>query len=205
MKPAHRDIPGAATALRLVWDRAPAQAWRNGGGVTRELFAWPPGEAWQVRVSIADIDRSGPFSSFAGVTRWFVVLEGEGVELGLPGGDVTLRPGDAARCFDGAAAPACRLLDGPTRDLNLMLRDAQGGLQGVDDGQPWRPAGSQCGLFTPVAGQVEVDGAGWHTVPAMSLWWWASAPERLRFRRDAPAPVASPAWWLFATPTEVPR
>lgn len=206
MKPAHRDVPGVDSAQRFQWEHTPAQPWRNGGGVTRELFAWPPGEAWQVRVSIADIERSGPFSAFPGVTRWFAVLDGEGVALDLPGGTVNLHPGDAARCFDGAAAPGCRLLDGPTRDLNLMLRQAEGGLQLVDDRQPWQPMGQQCGLFTPLAGQVAADDEGWQTVPAMSLWWWPAAPAHLRFRRNASPgnapldPASMPAWWLFATP-----
>ena len=57
------------------------QPWRNGGGLTRELLAWPDAEAWQCRLSVADITRAGPFSAFPGVTRWFAVLEGEGVVL----------------------------------------------------------------------------------------------------------------------------
>ena len=33
---------------RLVrWIDATAQRWRNGGGNTRELLAWPPGDAWR--------------------------------------------------------------------------------------------------------------------------------------------------------------
>jgi environmental stress-induced protein Ves len=39
--------------------RVSAQPWRNGGGLTRELCTWPPGAAWQVRVSVADITRMG--------------------------------------------------------------------------------------------------------------------------------------------------
>ena len=27
------------------------QPWRNGGGLTRKLLAWPPGAGWQVRIS----------------------------------------------------------------------------------------------------------------------------------------------------------
>ena len=32
----------------------PAQPWRNGGGLTRELLAWPQGQAWQQRGDRAD-------------------------------------------------------------------------------------------------------------------------------------------------------
>jgi hypothetical protein len=31
---------------------------------------------------------------------------------------------DAPLCFDGGAATACQLIDGPTQDFNLMVRDA---------------------------------------------------------------------------------
>jgi hypothetical protein len=40
------------------------QPWRNGGGLTRELWTWPSAEGWWVRVSVADIEKDGPFSTF---------------------------------------------------------------------------------------------------------------------------------------------
>ena len=46
-------------------DAAP-QAWRNGGGVTRELLTWPNADDWIVRLSVADIEKDGPFSAFPG-------------------------------------------------------------------------------------------------------------------------------------------
>jgi hypothetical protein len=106
------------------------QPWRNGGGVTHELLAWPSAADWQLRLSVADIERDGPFSSFPGVQRWFCVLQGEGVLLEFNGQNKRLRLGDAPLGFDGAAAPGCLLLAGPTRDLNLMLRGLQAGEQG---------------------------------------------------------------------------
>ena len=191
------------TTPRIVrWDQVPAQPWRNGGGVTRELLAWPAGEAWQLRVSVADIDRSGPFSAFAGVTRWFVVLDGAGVVLTLPGGESRLQPGSPACCFDGADAPGCHLIDGPTRDLNLMLRGAAGGMAPVLAGETWRPGAAQCGLFSAVAGELTVDAAGAVlALPAMALCWWSEAPPALSFRPAPDAtPLAMPGWWLAATP-----
>jgi len=62
-------------------DAAPRR-WRNGGGVTRELPAWPSPQEWRVRVSVADVEREGPFSSFPGVDRWFAVIDGAGVAAG---------------------------------------------------------------------------------------------------------------------------
>jgi uncharacterized protein len=118
------------------------QPWRNGGGRTRELFAWPAGSDWKLRISLADIDADGPFSAFAGVQRWFAVVSGAGVVLALPTqGDRRLTIADEPLAFDGAAAPDCHLIDGSTRDLNLMLRGGlEGRMQRAVSGQAWREA-----------------------------------------------------------------
>jgi environmental stress-induced protein Ves len=99
-----------------------AQPWKNGGGVTRELLAWPRAGDWLVRVSVADIEANGPFSPYPGVQRWFTVLEGMGVRLEFAGSASILTPEQPPLAFDGADAPFCELLAGPTRDLNLMVR-----------------------------------------------------------------------------------
>lgn len=96
-------------------------AWRNGGGTTRELVAWPSGQPWTWRVSVAEVTQSGPFSSFEGVQRWFAVLEGEGVCLTLDGHQHMLRQADQPLKFDGAALTSCALLGGATQDFNLMV------------------------------------------------------------------------------------
>jgi uncharacterized protein len=107
----------APTVVRLA-DVVP-QSWKNGGGVTRELLAWPRADDWMLRVSIADIDSDGAFSSFPDVTRYFAVLSGNGIALEGVG---ELRVGDAPVQFDGDVSRHCRLLDGSTRDLNVMIR-----------------------------------------------------------------------------------
>ena len=101
MSPAqgHHDAQGSAAPSDPVLVAAatvPAQAWRNGGGQTRELLAWPAQGDWQLRISRADIDRDGPFSAFPLVERWFAVLQGHGVVLGFGGGDHTVRQGSGA-------------------------------------------------------------------------------------------------------------
>ncbi len=102
------------------------QPWKNGGGVTRELLAWPNVNDWVMRLSVADIERDGPFSAFPGIDRWFAVLSGNGVRLGSSA--KTLQRTNDALHFDGALAPSCELVDGATRDLNLMIRrDAASG------------------------------------------------------------------------------
>lgn len=188
----------------------PAQRWRNGGGLTRELLAWPAGAAWQVRVSVAEIEADGPFSVFPGVQRWFTVLQGAGVELSMGGQRHTVQRGDAPLCFSGDLPTACHLLDGPTRDLNLMLRGAAGAMVTAADGQAWSPKASQCGLFSAVAGRCEAqsdgaalaaDFAGATEVPAYSLLWFATAPTSVRFIAGQ-RPAGLIGWWLAANTAE---
>jgi uncharacterized protein len=197
--------PGSAvSAPRIVhWQDAPAQPWRNGGGLTRVLLTWPDTEAWQCRLSVADITRAGPFSAFPGVTRWFAVLDGEGVVLRGSAGARTLRAGDPALCFDGAQAPDCTLIDGPTRDLNLMLRGAEGRLAPVVDRQAWSPAEAQsgatlAGVFALVDGHLDAGQGDPVAVPAMSLCWWPGAPRSLVFRTEAPGRTRPLGWWWEA-------
>lgn len=177
---------------------APTQPWRNGGGTTRELLAWPSDAqagAWQVRVSVADITRDGPFSPFPGVHRAFAVLEGAGVELDFAAtanrspaglhaapheagaGVRCLAAGEDAITFDGAQAPGCRLIAGLTRDLNLMVRSHVGqarmtwatpGQSAVSQG-PWR------GLYTHGGARLDT-AAGPVALPAATLAWSDAEP-----------------------------
>jgi environmental stress-induced protein Ves len=98
--------------------------WKNGGGTTLEVALHPPGAGWDSfawRVSIAQIDRSGPFSTLPGVDRKLVVLDGGMVLTGVRADAVEVRPYDCVS-FAGEAQVASRLLDGPTRDFNVMTR-----------------------------------------------------------------------------------
>jgi len=120
-------------------------AWKNGGGITRELLAWPHPTDWVFRLSVAEVQTDGPFSRFDGVQRWFAVLSGAGVGLRV-GAGVSLRmgagvglrmgamapsevhvltPASSPLCFDGALPVDCTLIDGATHDFNLMVRTDQ--------------------------------------------------------------------------------
>ena len=98
--------------------------WKNGGGTTRELIAWPDAEHWVWRMSVAEVAQSGPFSRFDGVQRWFAVLGGAGVALTHNGTRHTLTVDSAPFCFDGGGPTECELRDGATLDFNLMTRVA---------------------------------------------------------------------------------
>jgi environmental stress-induced protein Ves len=100
-----------------------ATPWKNGGGITHEAIRVPPtGEVFLWRVSVAQIDSSGPFSDFSGYDRKMVLLQGRGIALEFGSGERrALRSmGDWVE-FDGAMATRCELLDGPCVDLNLMV------------------------------------------------------------------------------------
>ncbi len=96
--------------------------WRNGGGMTRELLAWPSKHDWIWRISVAEVASDGAFSQFEGVQRWLAILSGTGVRLNMDAEMIELRERSAPFAFDGATPVHCTLLDGPVQDLNLMLR-----------------------------------------------------------------------------------
>jgi len=183
------------TLHRVQLADCPAQPWRNGGGRTRELLAWPDARDWAVRVSVADIGASGPFSAFAGVERWFAVLDGAGVVLALPGGDVTLRPGDPPLRFDGACAPGCRLTGGATRDLNLMVRrDGRNArMWSAAEGSAIAGPTRWRAIYAAGPAQLEFDGAA-EALPAGTLVW-SDDHGAARWRLRAPAR----AWWMAVT------
>lgn len=185
-------------------DQVEPQAWRNGGGQTRELLAWPGREDWQLRISVADIDRDGPFSPYPGVDRWFAVVEGAGVRLQLPGGARSIDTNSAPVHFQGEDAPGCDLLDGPTRDLNLMVRRAQGlaAMQRAEPGADLTAPAALRALFCADAVTLHIDGSDARALAPFSLLWCAGGahgPWRLHSELDRPR-----AWWLSFQPAAMP-
>ena len=100
------------------------ERWRNGFGWTREILRWPErGDAWDWRLSIAEIEQDGPFSSFPGVERELVLLHGNGVRLRFADGEVReVEPPHGRIRFAGERVVSGELIDGPTHDFNLMWR-----------------------------------------------------------------------------------
>lgn len=75
------------------------------------------------RVSIAGVAVDGPFSSFAGYDRHIMALDGNGMALeGGPDGSIFVAPAFAPVEFSGDWKISARLLGGPLRDFNLILR-----------------------------------------------------------------------------------
>jgi len=102
-----------------------ASAWKNGGGVTREVAAFPEGSdlgEFHWRVSLADVARGGPFSVFAGVDRVITVVRGAGMLLTVDGVERLVDQPYQPFAFSGDAETDCRLAEGPLVDFNVMTR-----------------------------------------------------------------------------------
>ena len=99
--------------------------WKNDGGWTTQIARSndPPGDDFCWRVSIAEIETDGPFSSFPGVTRDLLLLEGNGIELDIDdNAPLRLSTRFARAHFNGESRVQCRLLAGATRDFNVLAR-----------------------------------------------------------------------------------
>ena len=181
--------------LVIRCDRTTPQPWKNGGGQTRELFVWPPGGPWSLRISVADIRAAGPFSPFPDIERWFAVLEGDGVVLTFAQRRAVLDVETAPLHFDGSDAPACELSGGPSRDLNLMVRhDAGRGLmQRAAAGAEWLSHAPLRAVFTTGAALLQINDTDAARLPAWSLAVSTHAAHQ-RWRVDGDAPLH--AWWL---------
>jgi uncharacterized protein len=98
--------------------------WKNGGGLTREVASSPPGSAltdFDWRISFAEVAAGGPFSTFPGVDRVIILVDGPAMALTVDGVRHELerhRP----FAFDGTSPTTCEIPAGPTRDLNVMTR-----------------------------------------------------------------------------------
>ena len=175
------------------FDDVALQPWKNSGGVTRELLAWPSVSEWALRLSVADIERDGPFSAFPGIDRWFAVLTGNGVRLGAP--ESVIQRGDDALNFDGALAPDCGLIDGPTRDLNLMIRRdvASGWMKRIVAGFEFPATGTEAvltGVFSVDGCTLQSSEAPAIEVAPMSLVWSSNRDDTNRLSTIDCAPSA---------------
>ena len=182
------------TLHTVLLDTVPDQPWRNGGGSTRELLAWPTPADWALRISVATIAASGPFSAYPGIERWFAVVQGEGVALRWPQRRTLLTVDSDPVRFEGASPPGCQLLDGATQDLNLMVRhDAGSGAMLGASGDEWHSSAALRAVFTMAPATLQIDDTDATPLAAGTLAWSGQAArQRWRLRSDGP----HRAWWL---------
>jgi environmental stress-induced protein Ves len=137
----YKALAAILAKMRLIhYPQLLATPWKNGGGVTREIFSDPPGatlDSFLWRISIADVSCSGPFSVFPGIDRVIVLLDGDGMHLEFADGrNHDLTSSLTPYRFRGEEPVHAHLAGAPSRDLNLMLRrDAVEG-----DVEVWRDA-----------------------------------------------------------------
>lgn len=140
--------------------------WKNGQGRTFEIAKreWEPGSGPVIlwRLSIAEIAADSDFSIFPHLNRFLAVIDGAGIELDFAerSAPTRLELHQAIR-FRGDAPIACRLLGGPTRDLNLMVdrRAASFEAELVTDGKIPVLDDSDLHLLVCVTGRITVDAA----------------------------------------------
>ncbi|RMH94095.1 HutD family protein [Lysobacter pythonis] len=105
----------------IRFEQTRRQRWRNGGGWTREIALAGDLADFDWRLSLAEVERDGPFSLFPGIEREIVLLSGAGMVLDFADGECAgLTPEIPRLRFAGERALHSRLLDGPTTDFNLM-------------------------------------------------------------------------------------
>ena len=121
------NIHSAWRVLRA--EQLPVMPWKNGGGTTQEIARYPQDadlDHFVWRLSMAQVGEDGAFSAFPGVDRQLLLLAGRGMRLDRDAADaIVLDRLLTPLAFAGETAIHARLLDGPCRDFNLMLRRGQ--------------------------------------------------------------------------------
>ena len=145
-----------------------AVPWKNGGGITREIHRVPADTtAFDWRLSLATIERAGPFSAFDGYERTLVLIRGAGVELDFgPHGLARLSQLGQMASFDGAWETTCTLLDGPSTDLNLIVSKERAQthvrITGLATAELIQTSGWAETLVCCLSGSVQVENAAGH-------------------------------------------
>jgi uncharacterized protein len=199
---------------------AKEQVWRNGGGTTRELLTrHQPGiDDWQYRISVAEVNSDGPFSHFERTQRHFCVLSGHGVDLTIDGMPHRVTKTSNALNFSGEAVVDCKLIDGPTSDLNFMIRSSSepkplSRMAPLSSAMSWDlSATSSAGIYTLQEGLCHWQFEGQHfdlSVESNHLVWFDTSPEHLIFKVSQAVvsienpPRANIAWGMFVGRAEM--
>ena len=173
--------------------------WKNGGGVTTEIYSSPSSAAFDWRVSIATVNADGPFSAFSGYERHIMTLSGDGMALDIEGrGKFTLEPLQPFS-FSGDAKVHGSLLQGAVMDFNLMVRrDFGSGTLRVRDCKAGDRLGSEKSLFLGYVLQGECEAEGHEFEPNSSFcletgeFFTLPAPLKLAICEITPRLLPSP-------------
>ncbi len=133
--------------------------WANGGGTTFEIFRGVgltavDDDSWDWRLSMARIEKDGPFSSLPGIDRVFVSLGPDDISMTIDDDESVVRALDQ-RVFAGEALVSTKLLGRATTDLNLMGRRDRVVLSAqVPGGRFDVMPGDVVGLFALIDGKI---------------------------------------------------
>jgi environmental stress-induced protein Ves len=179
-----------------------AGRWRNGGGTTREIAsqgAGAGGQGFGWRASVADIDRDGPFSAFAGVERTLTLLAGDGVRLVCPGVfDRLLTRAGEPFVFSGDHAPAAELPGGACRVLNIMVRRGRRRSRIEQVSRPLAAPVGHAGVLYVLRGRWRAGVDGPVLASGQGVWW--TDDERFPGRVAAPLSSGAAALWADIAP-----
>jgi environmental stress-induced protein Ves len=184
-------------AERLELSALPASPWKNGGGTTREIAAHPQGaglETFGWRLSVAEVERDGPFSRFPGIDRTIVLLRGAGMRLRAEKEmrEHVVTTIGVPHAFPGEAAIVAHLVHGATSDFNVMTRRGQWSATVETLKQRAELAPADALLLLVGAGTWQVAGHA-PLAPGQLLLWRAPVAGLVA----APAEVGdSPSWSL---------
>jgi environmental stress-induced protein Ves len=195
-------VPTALTIIRQ--SSYTATPWKNGGGTTHEAIRVPAGgDSFRWRVSVANIEVSGPFSDFAGYRRTMVLLRGTGLTLKFANGEqcVLQKIGDLV-VFDGAISTFCELHDGPCVDLNFMVSStarAEVRILGVHNSEPVQALDEKSTLILSIADPMLLQSDAGETV-RLEPWDLAVLSRgSVRLGTLKPAALSAPSAVFFAT------
>ena len=107
----------------LAAETSRTMPWKNGLGSTLELATDAPraDDAWSWRLSIADVPSRAACSTFVGISRVLLVLDGDGLLLERAHGtDAVPMIGSGLR-FEGEESIVCAPIGSCVRDVNLMF------------------------------------------------------------------------------------
>jgi environmental stress-induced protein Ves len=107
--------------------------WKNGAGSSLEIAASRvPAGGFIWRLSMADIEQPGPFSSYDGYERVTALVAGAGFTLRAAGAaELQFNAIGDCHAYAGSVPYSCELRDGPSRDLNLIARSGLGASMSV--------------------------------------------------------------------------
>ncbi len=175
--------------MRIARSAWRTQPWNNGGGLTHEVWRWAAAgvadDAYDLRLSVAEIDGAQPFSAFPGLDRWLVPLEASALTIVLAGAPAPMAPHHVF-AFPGEA-PAETRGHGRALDFNVIARRARGPVDVTVGTAAAVGAGRHLAVFA--LAETTLGGAGGPRLHRDDTWIELAAP-------PGPRAATAPVVWI---------